>query len=608
MFNSFCIIFIVIKIENGADMNNDRRNKLIILSVLIGAILVVSIGYAAFSNNINISTNAGVTPNPSDFKVVFSNSINSIDETNVVPTLTPNTLQAVPGRIDNLLSPTMEDISVTFTEPGQKAVYNFYVYNAGNYTAYLNSINFRGNKTCTAGTGASASLVNSACDDIVMTLTVGGITTNTTRTDITGETLLAGQGKAVTLTIEYLSNGDRADGPFSVEFQDVSLYYVTTSGVNEIIVDDGNLTSPYLYTLSNGTKALDVSNIDSVTGTDYYVLRDGTEIKVGDIITLDDGTRWLFNRSSMDDGYCTDWEYGCPDIVTFTSVNNIYLEGDNAGKIDTSGTLHEIIIPDGVQYPNMCDESEFQEFFSYFPSIPNLDYTPTYFRTLGSVSLEMMYVASPYGWSYNGMAGCSYSHGATRGIYPTYVVTLSNYSYKELITLPNDKVKINNKLNIAIISSNLPSTVTWREVSQTSNTITLVTDENTFERRAYNSNSFEDSYHIISLVNGNSVGGTINSNSLRGYGTESQTCVSESCDYDWDTCVYDEEVGYDNCEQVCNCDYYDTVITNLPSSLTDKNYVYYNMNYEPGSMASEWNCVGTCDSQTGTRLMITIPK
>ena len=153
-------------------MRYETRNKIMIIVVLL-SIMGITIGFAAFTANLTISSSATVNPNASSFKVVFSNKSNSIDTSDVTPTLTPTTLSANQGIIDNTTNPTITNLNVNFTEPGQKAVYSFYVYNAGEYTAYLNSITFKtgtlsSHKTCTAGSGTpdQGCCSSRSCQDI----------------------------------------------------------------------------------------------------------------------------------------------------------------------------------------------------------------------------------------------------------------------------------------------------------------------------------------------------------------------------------------------------------------------------------------------------------
>ena len=55
-------------------MERDRSAKIIAIVALCVAVVGLSIGFAAFSNNLTIKSNATVTPNQNDFDVNFSTS------------------------------------------------------------------------------------------------------------------------------------------------------------------------------------------------------------------------------------------------------------------------------------------------------------------------------------------------------------------------------------------------------------------------------------------------------------------------------------------------------------------------------------------------------
>jgi hypothetical protein len=212
---------IACKCKGGENMEKNRSSK-----------FSLSVGFAAFSNSLVIKSSAKVTPNSSTFNVDFSSSGTSLATTAVAPTKTPTTLTATSAAIDNTSDPTISNLSVTFTEPGQKVVYTFYAYNAGQYDAYLKSITYANvtgktaAKVCTAASGTTDTLVQAACDDITVSVKVGDLSeVSGSKASITGHTLAKGAFEQVTVTIEYASNGDRADGDFTVAFGDITLLY-----------------------------------------------------------------------------------------------------------------------------------------------------------------------------------------------------------------------------------------------------------------------------------------------------------------------------------------------------------------------------------------------
>ena len=94
------------------------------------------------------------------------------------------------------------------------------------YLAYLNSIVFSGNKVCTAASGTTQTLVDSACNGISLTATVGSENaTTTSMASITGHTLAKNTAELITVVIDYATGSAWADGNFTVTFPNNVLTY-----------------------------------------------------------------------------------------------------------------------------------------------------------------------------------------------------------------------------------------------------------------------------------------------------------------------------------------------------------------------------------------------
>lgn len=213
-------------------MEKQRNGQVIAIAALIVGVIGLSVGFAAFSNTLNIKSEAAVSPDKNSFNVDFSSSSTEVLAGEITPSVTPTTLTATKALIDNSGDPTISNLKATFTEPGQKAVYSFYAYNKGELDAFLKSIvysNVKGSssvKVCTALEGTTDALVQKACDGIVLKVKVGALDETTSgMANITNHTLNKSTGEMVVVTIEYLANGDRADGDFTVSFGDVTLNY-----------------------------------------------------------------------------------------------------------------------------------------------------------------------------------------------------------------------------------------------------------------------------------------------------------------------------------------------------------------------------------------------
>ena len=212
-------------------MEKDRSSKVIAIAALLVAVVGLSVGFAAFSSTLTISSSANVTPNSDTFKVVFSSNGTTLTTEAVSGDVTGTGASATAATINNDTNPTISGLAATFTEPGQKVVYTFYAHNSGEYDAFLKSVTYANvtgkneSRVCTAVSGTTEALVTRACDDISVKVNVGATNTTASKANITGHSLLKGAFEQVTVTIEYAADGDRADGDFSVAFGDVSLVY-----------------------------------------------------------------------------------------------------------------------------------------------------------------------------------------------------------------------------------------------------------------------------------------------------------------------------------------------------------------------------------------------
>ncbi len=213
-------------------MEKNRSGQFIALLALIVAIVGVSVGFAAFSSALSIQSSATVTPDKSTMNVDFSSSATSVVTDAIKATTTPEDLVATDATIDNSADPVIKNLRATFKEPGQKAVYSFYAYNAGELVAYLKSIVYgnvaseTSNKVCKANEGTTDALVQKACEGISLKVKVGTeAETSSGIASINNHVLAKGNSDPVTVTLEYAANAERADGDFTVSFGDITLNY-----------------------------------------------------------------------------------------------------------------------------------------------------------------------------------------------------------------------------------------------------------------------------------------------------------------------------------------------------------------------------------------------
>lgn len=213
-------------------MEKERSSKVIAAVALCVGVVGLSLGFAAFSNTLTISSSASVKPNADTFNVDFSSSETALATDAVVPVKNPTTLNAASASIDNTSSPTITGLSAEFIEPGQSVTYTFYARNEGEYEAFLNSITFANangetsSKVCTAEGETTQSLVDAACQDITLSVKVGNEAATTgSVADIESHSLAVDGSETIVVTIDYATDGARADGNFSVKFGDITLVY-----------------------------------------------------------------------------------------------------------------------------------------------------------------------------------------------------------------------------------------------------------------------------------------------------------------------------------------------------------------------------------------------
>ncbi len=204
-----------------------QQKNLIILLLLLG-IAGLSVGFAAFSTNLSISSSANVTPDSSNFSIKFSTSESSLKTDTVKPSDNPYNLVVTNGVITNSITPVLSNLSATFTEPGQYVEYSLYIRNDGQYNAYLSSFNFVGDKICTGVAGTTDYLVQSACESINITAKIGGALYTET-SEITGYSLEKKTSEQIVIRLEYDAYGAYVDGDFSIDFPNIVLIYTSTS-------------------------------------------------------------------------------------------------------------------------------------------------------------------------------------------------------------------------------------------------------------------------------------------------------------------------------------------------------------------------------------------
>lgn len=139
-------------------MERQKSGKVIAIVALLFAVAGLSLGFAAYSTTLNITSSADVKLDSDAWEVGFSTANTAITPGSVTGTLTGS----VSGDNAGTLNLTQFVISQTtpatlHTTNGSKVEYNFYIVNAGDLDAYLNSVTM-GNLSCAYATGNSSTI------------------------------------------------------------------------------------------------------------------------------------------------------------------------------------------------------------------------------------------------------------------------------------------------------------------------------------------------------------------------------------------------------------------------------------------------------------------
>lgn len=220
-----------------------RRNRNLLLIILVIAVSFMTVGFAAFSSELTISSSAIVKPDASAFRVVFSSGGTEYLTNDVSGTATGDATAYKANIANDGDSPTIKNLTATFTGPGESVKYEFYVYNSGAYVAYLTDIKFNNvdgeslPKVCTAidSSSVTETLMNNACNDISVTVDIGNNSVTSSTSMISGNSLDKNAFKKVTVTIKYEDNGNSSDGDFKVEFGDIKFTYSTVDTARNLI-------------------------------------------------------------------------------------------------------------------------------------------------------------------------------------------------------------------------------------------------------------------------------------------------------------------------------------------------------------------------------------
>lgn len=342
-------------------MENRRKHQILMIMILFVAIASLTVGFAAFSATLQISSAASVQVNANDFNVIFVTDVNNTDYNSNYSVV--GRYSHTPDKTENasLVQHSITGIKANFDKPGQSITYNFFAKNVGMYDAYLTGINIsnvnESYKNCIAEAQTTNSLVQNACQGIDITIKIDNEIYNLSE-NVSGHILTKGSAEQIEITISYDSMASYSDGPFSVDFGIISLNYSSVdSEIEGIKISNETPTHKFYlvgetFLIDNTTTWQDI--IDKTNGMVTYKTIDDNGFVYGELYVNGKGgaTGWWWKNGeimggtpselnlqgriiadlwgNIDEGYfMTLGGYNCPDynecIADFEYIKENYI-------------------------------------------------------------------------------------------------------------------------------------------------------------------------------------------------------------------------------------------------------------------------------------------
>ena len=230
-------------------MKQNRQSKIVAIVALCISVLGLTLGFAAFSNTLTISSSATVSPDEADFKITVLGlnqgafkdgdsigdvifDLNNYNQTSSYPKVNYDRVTATPAVIDNE-NLTLKNLSASLIKDDDSAVYYFVLRNDGEYDAYFDVASlsdlYEGKTgTCTPAAGTSADLVNQTCSSIKLQMMLASDDGEIDMSTVDKYEIKKGDYIYLVVGVRYDSATVYADGDFSVSFEDLKLEFSTT--------------------------------------------------------------------------------------------------------------------------------------------------------------------------------------------------------------------------------------------------------------------------------------------------------------------------------------------------------------------------------------------
>ena len=213
-------------------MEKDRSTKVIAIIALLVAVVGLSLGFAAFSQQLTITPKADVKADSSKFKVLFSKESSETTSGDVAGVLTLEDGENATAGNANIQETTVTNAEAVFSKDNQTITYTWYVRNDGELDAYLTNVEFTNTQpVCTekGGSGVTDELMQAACSKVTAKINVHGQEYTSTQAVTSEYKIAAGDNTEIKLVIEAGDGATLVDGDYTATFDAIKLTYSSKS-------------------------------------------------------------------------------------------------------------------------------------------------------------------------------------------------------------------------------------------------------------------------------------------------------------------------------------------------------------------------------------------
>ena len=213
-------------------MEKNNNGKMVAIVALVVAVVALSVGFAAFADDLTIDGTATVESKNEFDDDTATNGLHYQANSNKCYLTSDNTKAALTGaNVGTLSTDAWSGISMPLGDSANSITCEAVVENLTSYKAYLTSLAANGGLTCTSSGANKTSNETNVCGATTLTVKVGDAATDTltitnaadTNSSTQGEIAASGGTALVTVTVEY--TGAQTDENVTITLPTITHHY-----------------------------------------------------------------------------------------------------------------------------------------------------------------------------------------------------------------------------------------------------------------------------------------------------------------------------------------------------------------------------------------------